>query len=231
MIQPILSNVHPNQYSQGLRCYPFAVNLNRFVGSSNTLTDLSNRVCVPNKRGDLNLNVFNIIKGINESKTLTKHASCKCECKFYSRKCNLNQRWNIDKCLCECKNPKKHVCKYGYIWNLDMCSCENGKYLESIIGDSVIMCDEIIDALAKSYDDTAKSTSTKTVPAESTSTNFYILLTFLLITIALFIAISVYCCFIKYRVKQKHLLPYDDTSKLKEIDIKNILEKWKVMMN
>ena len=31
---------------------------------------------------DLNLSVFNTITGINESKTLTKHISCKCKCKF-----------------------------------------------------------------------------------------------------------------------------------------------------
>ena len=53
---------------------------------------------------------------------------------------------------------------------------------------------------------------------------FYILLAFLLITITLLIAVSVYCCFIKYLAKQKNLLQYLDTSiKLNEIGIKNIL--------
>ena len=33
--------------------------------------------------------------------------------------------------------------------------------------------------------------------------DFYILLTFLLITIALFITVSIYCYLIKYRTKQK----------------------------
>ena len=32
-----------------------------------------------------------------------------------------------------------------YIWNPATCSCENGKYLASIIDDSVIMCYEIIE--------------------------------------------------------------------------------------
>ena len=36
----------------------------------------------------------------------------------------------------------------------------------------------------------------------------YILLGFLLITIALLIAVSIYCYIIKYKSKQKHLLPY-----------------------
>ena len=43
MIQPILNNLHSNEYSQGLRYYPFAVNLDWCVGSCNTLNDLSNR--------------------------------------------------------------------------------------------------------------------------------------------------------------------------------------------
>ena len=33
----------------------------------------------------LNLNVFNLIVGINESKTLTKLISCKCKCRFYGK--------------------------------------------------------------------------------------------------------------------------------------------------
>ena len=46
------------------------VKLDRCVGSCNTLNDLSNKVCIPNKTEDLNLSVFNIITGINESKVL-----------------------------------------------------------------------------------------------------------------------------------------------------------------
>ena len=35
------------------------------------------------------------------------------------------------------------MCEKDYIWNPATCSCENGKYLASIIDDSVITCDEI----------------------------------------------------------------------------------------
>ena len=42
--------------------YPSAFKLDRFVGSSNTLNDLSNKLCVLNKTEDLNLSVFNMIK-------------------------------------------------------------------------------------------------------------------------------------------------------------------------
>ena len=81
-IQPTLINLHPNEYSQEFHYYPFAVKLDRRVGSCNALNDLSNKVCVPNKTEDLNLSMFNMITGINESKTLTKHISCDCKCKF-----------------------------------------------------------------------------------------------------------------------------------------------------
>ena len=41
-----------------------------------------------NKTKDLNLSKFNIITGINESKILTKHISCKRKYRFDGRKCN-----------------------------------------------------------------------------------------------------------------------------------------------
>ena len=60
------------------------------MGSCNTLNDLSNKVCVPNKAEDLNLSVFDMITGINESKMLTNYIICGCKCKFDGRKCNPN---------------------------------------------------------------------------------------------------------------------------------------------
>ena len=82
-IKKIFNGLRPNEYTQGLHYYPFAIKLDRCVGGCNTLNDLT---------------------GINESKTLTKHVSCECKCKFDCRKCNSNQKWNNGKCRCECKN-------------------------------------------------------------------------------------------------------------------------------
>ena len=97
-IQPTLINLHPNEYNQELHYYPFAVKLDRCIGSCNTVNDLSNNVCVPNKTENLNLNVFNMIIGRNESKILTKHVSCECKCKFDERKYKSDEWWNNDKC-------------------------------------------------------------------------------------------------------------------------------------
>ena len=110
MTQPTLINLHPNEYSQEFHYYLFAVKLERCVGSCN---DLSNKLCAPNKTEDLNLSMFNMITGTNESKTLTKHISCECKCQFDGRKCNSDQRWSNNKCRCECE--KRHVCEKDYI--------------------------------------------------------------------------------------------------------------------
>ena len=59
----------------------------------------------------------------------------------------------------------------------------------------------------------------------------------LLTTIVLLIAVSIYCYLIKYKAKQKHLLPfYITNNKLKEVlyilkNNNNILKKWRVKMN
>ena len=65
MIEPTLIHLHLNGYSQEYDYYPFAVKLDRCVGNCNTLNDLSNKVCIPNKAEVLILRMFNMITGIN----------------------------------------------------------------------------------------------------------------------------------------------------------------------
>ena len=101
-----------------------------------------------------------MITEINELKTSTKHISCIWWWKFDGRKPNRDQKWNKDLCWCECKNPRKHnVSRKDYIWNPRTCTFENAKYLRSVIGDSVITYDEIIEV-------------TKTILTETVLTNF-----------------------------------------------------------
>ena len=45
---------------------------------------------------------------------------------FDGSKCTPNQKWNNDKCWCECRNSSKNVCKKGHVWNSAIFSCENG---------------------------------------------------------------------------------------------------------
>ena len=73
-----------------------------------------------------------MITGINESS----------KCKFDGRNCNSHQWWNNDKCWCECK--KRHVCENDCL-DPATCNCENGKHLASIMDESAIICDGIIE--------------------------------------------------------------------------------------
>ena len=68
MTQPTLINLHLNECNQELHYYPFAIKLDKCAGSCNSLNELSNKLCVPNKTNDLNINVFNMITGKNEKK-------------------------------------------------------------------------------------------------------------------------------------------------------------------
>ena len=52
MAEPTLYYLHSNECGQEFHYYLFAVKLERCVGSCNTLNDLSNKVCIPNKTED-----------------------------------------------------------------------------------------------------------------------------------------------------------------------------------
>ena len=67
------------------------VKLDICAGSCNTLNNIYNKVCVPNRTEDLNLSMINMITAINELKILTEHMQCKYKCRFDGRKCNSDQ--------------------------------------------------------------------------------------------------------------------------------------------
>ena len=62
-----------------------------------------------------------------------------------------------------------HICEKDYVWNPARCNCENVKYIGSIMGDSVIIRDEITHSEEKSFNLKNKTCKTQ---------HFYILLAF-----------------------------------------------------
>ena len=175
------SEIYDSAYSY----YLFLVKVDRYVDSCNTLNDLSNKVCAPNKMKDSNLSVFSMIAGINACEILTKHISCHWKCRFDERKYKSDHWWNNDKCQCECE--KCHSFKKGYAWDPAPCNCENWKHLASIMDDSLIVLDEITDADSK-----ISRTNFGEKQLACKTQNFYILLAFLSIAVALLIAIYYY---------------------------------------
>ena len=82
--------------------------------------------------------------------------------------------------------------------------------------DSAIICDEVISADANDQVKSNDETNFNERKATCKVQNFYILLAFLLITIALLIAVSLYCYLIKNRAK--HLLTFHYTNnELREV--------------
>ena len=76
--------------------------------------------------------------------------------------------------------------KKDYIWHPGTCSCENGRYLASIMDDSVMTRDKFFEEETKTV-----TTNFNEKNAICKTKNVYILLAFLLITITLLIAVEV----------------------------------------
>ena len=142
------------------------------------------------------------------TKKLIKYIPRNCRCKFHSR-CNWSQKWNNDKCNCECGKSMKHcVCK-DYIWNPSACTCDideywkNYAYTKSLINDSVITGDEIIDM----WDTVSTHSISKEIKYKM---DYYVFHTTLLVTICLLLLIFIAnnCYYIKHQSKQKNILPY-----------------------
>ena len=83
--------------------YPFSVKINRCSGNCNNINHPYAKICVPNTVKDLNVRVFNLMPRTNETRHIKWHETCKCICRLDKIICNSKQRWNGDKCRCECK--------------------------------------------------------------------------------------------------------------------------------
>ena len=73
----------------------------------------------------------------NETRHIKWHETCKWTRRLDVIVCNSKQRWNDDKCRCECKEfIDKGICDKGFIWNPSNCeykcdkSCDAGEYLD-----------------------------------------------------------------------------------------------------
>ena len=119
--RPALINLNPREFNY----YPFIISLGKCNGSFNVVDDSSTKVYVPNKTKDISVKVFSMIT-IYEAKTLVKHISFDCKCKFNSATCNSNQKWNNDTCQCECKSTV-HAKNIAHVMYPSTCICENSK--------------------------------------------------------------------------------------------------------
>ena len=98
--------------------YPFNIKVNKCSGNCNNINNPYAKICVLDTVKDLNVKVFNLMSRNNETRHIKWHKTCKCICRLDKIICISKQRWNEDKCRCECKELiDKGVCDKGYVWN------------------------------------------------------------------------------------------------------------------
>ena len=68
---------------------------------------------------------------------------------------------------------KHHICEKEYVWDPSTCICGNGKYLASIMDDSVITCDKVIGSHDEEIETIPTNFNEKNITCKTQS--FYIL--------------------------------------------------------
>ena len=121
-VRPEIININSNNPI----FFPFGIKVNKCNGNCNNINDPYARICVLDVVKNLNIKVFHIIS--NETRHIKWHETYKCICRLDVIICNSKQRWNEDKCRCECKELiDKGVCDKGFIFNPSNCECECDK--------------------------------------------------------------------------------------------------------
>ena len=117
--------------------FPFSIETSKCSGSCNSINYPYAKNRVPDVVKNLNVKVFNLMSKTNETRQIERHETCKCDCKCGANICNNKQRWNKDKCICDCKELiDKKMCDKRFVWNPSNgeCECDKacdvGKYLD-----------------------------------------------------------------------------------------------------
>ena len=74
--------------------YSFSISVNTWSGSCNIINDPYAKLCVPGDIKNINVRVFNLMSGTNETRHIEWHESCRCKCKLDASVCINKQRWN-----------------------------------------------------------------------------------------------------------------------------------------
>ena len=83
--------------------YPYSILVDKCSGSCNNINDLYAKSCVPDVVKSLNFKVFNLMSRTNEKSHIGRYETCICKSRLNASVCNNKQRWNKEKCRCECK--------------------------------------------------------------------------------------------------------------------------------
>ena len=106
-VRPEIINVNSNEPV----FYPSSIKTSKCSRSCNNINDSYGKMCVPDVVKDLNIKIFNLMSRTNETRHIKWREMCKCKCRLDESICDNKQRWNDNKCQCECKELiDKGVC-------------------------------------------------------------------------------------------------------------------------
>ena len=148
--------------------YPFSLKVNKCSGSCNNINDPYAKLCIPDVVKNIDVKVFNLMPFSNQTRHIEWHETYKC--RLDASICNNKQKWNEDKCRCECGEElsDKERCDKRFIWNPSNCnckcdkSCDIGEYLhyenckcrKKIVGELVEESSKNIDENEMIYNET-----------------------------------------------------------------------------
>ena len=134
--------------------FPFSFKRSKCSGSCNNINYPDAKICVPDIVKNLNVKVFNLMSRTNETRHTKWHETCKCECKFGPNICNNKQRWNKDKCRCECKEiidklvigncecESDKACDVGEYLDYENCKCRK-KIVDKLVEECTETVEEV----------------------------------------------------------------------------------------
>ena len=64
--------------------FPFSIKTSKCSGSCNNINNPCAKLCIPDVVKNLNVKVFNLVSGTNETRRIEWHETCNCECRFNS---------------------------------------------------------------------------------------------------------------------------------------------------
>ena len=175
--------------------YPYKIRVNRCVGSCNDINNPHSKVCIPDITKNVTVKMFDLIKLTNKTKQVIFHESCRCICRLDPIVYNNKQRWNKNKCRCECLINKK--CDDDFVWNISNCELSTKKAAKLTTEE----CEEIID-------DTATIPQNKTILIKEFVENCkpFVASSILFVSVLIIlIGIVVYFC---VKSRNKDVLPY-----------------------
>ena len=116
-IRPAIININSDESS----LYPSSILVNKCSGSFNSINDPYTKLYVPDVVKNINIKIFNRMLRANEARNVSWQETClckSCKCRLDASVCNAKQRWNNDKCKCECKELiDKGRYDKKFIWN------------------------------------------------------------------------------------------------------------------